>query len=37
MPLVLREQLLGSSAPMVELREQVKEAAADESPVLIEG
>ena len=37
MALVLREQLLGSSAPMVELREQVKEAAAEESPVLIEG
>src|SRR4051794_39792262 len=37
MALVLREQLLGSSAPMVELRERVKEAAADESPVLIEG
>jgi DNA-binding NtrC family response regulator len=37
MALVLREQLLGSSAPMVELRERVKEAAAEESPVLIEG
>src|SRR6478609_10078625 len=37
MALVLREQLLGTSAPMVELRERVKEAAADESPVLIEG
>jgi len=37
MALVLREQLLGSSAPMAELRERVKEAAAQESPVLIEG
>jgi len=37
MALVLREQLLGTSAPMVELRERVKEAAAEESPVLIEG
>jgi two-component system, NtrC family, nitrogen regulation response regulator GlnG len=37
MALVLREQLLGSSAPMVELRDRVKEAAAEESPVLIEG
>src|SRR5438067_7269497 len=37
MALVLREQLLGSSSPMVELRERVKEAAAEESPVLIEG
>src|SRR3954467_11918994 len=34
---VLREQLLGSSAPMAELRERVKEAASEESPVLIEG
>src|SRR5256885_5308839 len=37
MALVLREQLLGSSAPMAALRERVKEAAAEESPVLIEG
>ncbi|HEX6836722.1 MAG TPA: sigma 54-interacting transcriptional regulator [Polyangia bacterium] len=37
MALVLREQLLGTSAPMVELRERVKEAAAEDSPVLIEG
>src|SRR3954462_9835715 len=37
MALVLREQLLGTSAPMVELRERVKEAASEESPVLIEG
>ncbi|HWE31431.1 MAG TPA: sigma 54-interacting transcriptional regulator [Polyangia bacterium] len=37
MALVLREQLLGSSAPMVELRERVKVAAAEDSPVLIEG
>jgi two-component system, NtrC family, nitrogen regulation response regulator GlnG len=37
MALVLREQLLGSSTPMVELRERVKEAAAEDSPVLIEG
>jgi two-component system nitrogen regulation response regulator GlnG len=37
MALVLREQLLGSSAPMTELRERVKEAAAVDVPVLIEG
>jgi two-component system nitrogen regulation response regulator GlnG len=37
MALVLRDQLLGSSTPMVELRERVKEAAAEDSPVLIEG
>jgi two-component system, NtrC family, nitrogen regulation response regulator GlnG len=37
MALVLREQLLGTSAPMTELRERVKEAAAEDSPVLIEG
>jgi two-component system nitrogen regulation response regulator GlnG len=37
MALVLREQLLGTSAPMVELRERVNEAAAEDSPVLIEG
>jgi two-component system nitrogen regulation response regulator GlnG len=37
MALVLREQLLGTSAPMVELREQVKEAAAADTPMLIEG
>jgi two-component system, NtrC family, nitrogen regulation response regulator GlnG len=37
MALVLREQLLGTSPPMAELRERVKEAAAVESPVLIEG
>ncbi|HXU70426.1 MAG TPA: sigma 54-interacting transcriptional regulator [Polyangia bacterium] len=37
MALVLREQLLGTSAPMVELRERVKQAAAEDSPVLIEG
>src|SRR5689334_8302516 len=37
MALVLREQLLGSSAPMVDLRERVKEAAAEDSPLLIEG
>src|SRR3954471_21391642 len=36
-PLVLREQLLGTSQVMLDLREHVKEAAADESPVLIEG
>src|SRR5262245_53058362 len=37
MALVLRDQLLGSSAAMVELRERVKEAAAVDSPLLIEG
>ncbi|MDB4967618.1 MAG: hypothetical protein JWN44_3307 [Myxococcales bacterium] len=37
MALVLREQLLGTSAPMAQLRERVKEAASEESPVLIEG
>ena len=37
MALVLREQLLGSSARMTELRERVKEAAAIDAPVLIEG
>src|SRR2546427_11554930 len=37
MALVLREQLLGSSPPMAELRERVKEAATEDTPVLIEG
>src|SRR5262245_40422008 len=37
MALVLRDQLLGSSAAMVELRERVKDAAAVDSPLLIEG
>jgi two-component system nitrogen regulation response regulator GlnG len=37
MALVLREQLLGTSAQMSELRERVKEAAAVDTPVLIEG
>lgn len=37
MALVLREQLLGTSPPMAELRERVKEAAAVDTPVLIEG
>src|SRR4026207_654617 len=37
MALVLREQLLGTSAPMVERGEGGKEAAAEDSPVLIEG
>jgi two-component system nitrogen regulation response regulator GlnG len=37
MALVLREQLLGSSLQMAELRERVKEASAVEGPVLIEG
>ena len=37
MALVLREQLLGTSAPMTELRERVKAAAAEDTPVLIEG
>jgi two-component system, NtrC family, nitrogen regulation response regulator GlnG len=37
MTLVLREQLLGSSAPMVDLRERVKEAAQIDTPLLIEG
>ena len=37
MALVLREQLLGIFVPMVELRERVKEAAAEDTPVLIEG
>jgi two-component system nitrogen regulation response regulator GlnG len=37
MALVLREQLLGTSSAMVALREHVKEAAAQDVPVLIEG
>ena len=37
MALVLREQRLGSSARMTELRERVKDAAAVDAPVLIEG
>lgn len=37
MALVLSEQLLGTSPLMVELRELVKEAAAIDQPVLIEG
>jgi two-component system nitrogen regulation response regulator GlnG len=37
MALVLREQLLGSSAQMAELRERVKEVAAVDTPALIEG
>jgi two-component system nitrogen regulation response regulator GlnG len=37
MALVLRDQLLGTSAPMVDLRERVKEAAAIDTPLLIEG
>jgi two-component system nitrogen regulation response regulator GlnG len=37
MALVLREQLLGSSAQMAELRERVKDAAAVDTPLLIEG
>jgi two-component system nitrogen regulation response regulator GlnG len=36
-PLVLRDQLLGTSPVMSELRERVKEAAAVDSPLLIEG
>src|SRR3954469_13581035 len=36
-PLVLRDQLLGSSKVMIELRDQVKEAAAMDQPLLIEG
>src|SRR4051794_3064229 len=37
MALVLREQLLGSSKQMAELRERVKDASSVEAPVLIEG
>src|SRR3954463_6388241 len=37
MALVLREQLLGSSKQMSELRERVKDASSVEAPVLIEG
>src|SRR5262252_7933857 len=37
MPLQLREQLLGGSAAMKELREHVTETAASDAPVLIEG
>jgi two-component system nitrogen regulation response regulator GlnG len=36
-PLVLRDQLLGTSPLMVDLREHVKEAAAVDQPLLIEG
>jgi two-component system nitrogen regulation response regulator GlnG len=36
-PLVLREQLLGSSASMRELRDRVREAAEVDTPLLIEG
>src|SRR5678815_1153004 len=36
-PLVLRDQLLGSSQLMVDLRDRVKEAAAVDQPLLIEG
>jgi two-component system nitrogen regulation response regulator GlnG len=36
-PLVLRDQLLGSSQVMLDLRERVKEAAAVDQPTLIEG
>jgi two-component system nitrogen regulation response regulator GlnG len=37
MALVLREQLLGSSKQMAELRDRVKDASSVEAPVLIEG
>jgi two-component system nitrogen regulation response regulator GlnG len=37
MALVLREQLLGTSSQMSELRERVKDAASLDTPVLIEG
>src|SRR5215471_12567423 len=37
MALVLREQLLGTSKVMAELRDLVKDASSVESPVLIEG
>jgi two-component system nitrogen regulation response regulator GlnG len=37
MALVLRDQLLGSSPAMVELRDRVREVAHGDSPVLIEG
>ena len=37
MALVLRDQLLGNSTLMVDLRERVKEAAAQDTPLLIEG
>ena len=36
-PLVLRDQLLGSSQVMIDLRDRVKEAAAIDHPLLIEG
>jgi two-component system nitrogen regulation response regulator GlnG len=36
-PLILRDQLLGTSAPMSELRERVREAAQVDTPLLIEG
>ncbi len=36
-PLVLREQLLGTSAAIVELRDRVREAASLDAPLLIEG
>jgi two-component system nitrogen regulation response regulator GlnG len=36
-PLVLRDQLLGTSQVMLELRDRVKEAAAIDQPLLIEG
>src|SRR5438132_1504900 len=37
MALVLRDQLLGTSKVMTELRERVKDAAAVDGPLLIEG
>ncbi|HEY7955805.1 MAG: sigma-54-dependent transcriptional regulator [Polyangia bacterium] len=36
-PLVLRDQLLGGSVAMRELRDRVQDAAHDDSPLLIEG
>jgi DNA-binding NtrC family response regulator len=36
-PLVLRDQLLGTSGVMKELRAQVQDAAQKDSPLLIEG
>jgi two-component system nitrogen regulation response regulator GlnG len=36
-PLVLRDQLLGTSAAMMELRERVQDAAHSDAPTLIEG
>jgi two-component system nitrogen regulation response regulator GlnG len=36
-PLVLRDQLLGSSQVMLDLRERVKDAASIDQPLLIEG